>query len=70
MSPARRALPRSIAASGLALALACATSRVPAPSPLSASDPRPAALLESITRDAATRRSLRGVARLAVDAPA
>jgi hypothetical protein len=70
VSRARRALPRSIAASGLALALACATSRVPAPSPLRASDPRPAALLESITRDAATRRSLRGVARLAVDAPA
>ena len=70
MSRARRALPRSIAASGLALALACATSRVPAPSPLPASDPRAAALLGSITRDAATRRSLRGIARLAVDAPA
>jgi hypothetical protein len=69
VSRARRALSRSIAASGLALALACATSRAPAPSPLPASDPRPAALLESITRDAGTRRSLRGIARLAIDAP-
>ena len=69
MSRARRALPRSLAASGLALVLACATSRVPVSSPLPASDPRPAALLASITRDAALRRSLRGVARIAVDAP-
>ena len=70
MSRALRALPRSIAASGLALALACATARAPAPAPLPASDPRPAALLASVTRDAATRRSLRGVARLAIDGPA
>jgi len=70
VSLARRALPRCIAASGLALALACATSRVPPPLPLPAGDSRPAALLESITRDAATRHSLRGVARLAFDAPA
>jgi hypothetical protein len=70
VSRARRALPRVIAASGFALAFACATARVPTPLPLPASDPRAAALLESIGRDAATRRSLRGVARVAVDAPA
>lgn len=70
MSRALRALPRSIAALGLALALACATARAPAPTPLPESDPRPAALLASVTRDAAARRSLRGVARLAVDGPA
>ncbi len=70
MSRARRALPRFIAALGLAFALACATSRVPAPSPLPASDPRPAALLAALTRDAEARQSLRGVARLAVDSPA
>jgi len=70
VSRALRALPRPIAALGLALALACATAREPAPTPLPASDPRPAALLGSVTHDAATRRSLRGVARLAIDGPA
>ncbi len=68
MSPARRALSCVIAAVGVALAFGCATSRGPAPSPLPASDPRPAALLDSILRDAASRRSLRGVARVAIDA--
>ena len=70
MSRARRALSRSIAVSVVALALGCATSRRPAEAPLPASDPRPAALLASLERDAAVRQSLRGVARLAVDAPA
>ena len=70
MSRALRALPRPIAALGLALAFACATAREPAPTPLPASDPRPAALFASVTRDAATRRALRGVARLAIDGPA
>ena len=70
MSRALRALPRPIAALGLAFAFACATARAPAPTPLRASDPRPAALLASVTRDAATRRALRGVARLAIDGPA
>lgn len=70
MSRARRALSRSIAVSVVALALGCATARSPVPVPLPAGDPRPAALLASLERDAAVRRSLRGVARLAVDAPA
>jgi hypothetical protein len=70
VSLALRALPRPIAALGLALALACATARAPAPALLPASDPRPAALLAAVTRDAALRRSLRGVARLAIDSPA
>lgn len=70
MSRARRALSRSIAVSVLALALGCATTRSLAPAPLPASDPRPAALLAALERDAAVRQSLRGVARLAVDAPA
>jgi hypothetical protein len=70
VSPARRALVRSIVVSALALAIGCATARSPAPVPLPASDARPAALLAALERDAAVRQSLRGVARLAVDAPA
>lgn len=69
MSRALRALPRPIAALGLALAFACATARAPAPTPLPASDPRAAVLFASLTRDAAMRRSLRGVARLAIEGP-
>jgi hypothetical protein len=70
VSRALRALTRSIAASGLALALGCATGRTPAPVPLGSDDPRPVALFATLTRDAASRHSLRGVARLAVDGPA
>jgi hypothetical protein len=70
VSRALRALHRSIAVLGLALAFACATGRLPAPTPLPAGDPRPAALFASVTHDASMRRSLRGVARLAIDGPA
>jgi hypothetical protein len=70
VSRALRALTRSIAASGLALAFGCATARTPAPTPLAPGDVRPAARFAALARDAASRHSLRGVARLAVDGPA
>jgi hypothetical protein len=52
------------------LALACATARRPAPTPLPSGDARPAAFLAALSRDAASRHALRGVARLGVDGPA
>lgn len=68
MSRALRALTRSIVASGIALG--CATARAPAPAPLAPDDARARTRFEALTREAASRHSLRGVARLAVDGPA
>jgi hypothetical protein len=52
------------------LALACAGARGPRGTPLPIGDTRPSALLESLARAGEARRSLRAVARLAVEGPA
>jgi hypothetical protein len=52
------------------LALACAGARPPRATPLPADDRRPASLLAALARTGEARRSLRAVARLAVDGPA
>jgi hypothetical protein len=51
------------------LALACAGARAPRPAPLPAADVRPGALLDALARAGEARRSLRAVARLALDGP-
>jgi hypothetical protein len=56
-------------AAALALA-ACSGLRGPQPVPLADTDVRPAALLEGLARAADARRTLRAVARLAVEGPA
>lgn len=58
--------PRALAAAFPFLMLACRTAG-PVLTPLSAEDPRPAALLAAWGRDAEARHALRGRARLAVD---
>ncbi len=63
----RRAVSRSCVA--LLLAMGCAGVRAPRESPLDASDPRPTALVAALGRAGATRESLRGVARVALDGP-
>ena len=68
MSRARRALLLRFASLVSLSALACAA--VPRELPLPPSDPRAAALLGGLARDAAARRALRGVAQLALDGPA
>ncbi|HTY19496.1 MAG TPA: hypothetical protein VMH82_17360 [Myxococcota bacterium] len=68
MSRARRALPLRLGCLVTLWALACASA--PRELPLPASDPRAAALLGGLARDADARRALRGVAQLALDGPA
>jgi len=58
-----------VAALAVALA-ACGGPRGPRATPLPAADLRPAALLDALARAGEARRSLRAVARLAVDGPA
>lgn len=61
---------RARAAALLLLAAGCATpAGPPGGRPLQAGDPRPAALLEALEAESQTRRALRAVARLAIDAP-
>ena len=55
--------------SPLLLAIACAGARGPTERRLPDGDPRPAAQWATFTRDAETRRALRGVARLSIDGP-
>jgi len=52
------------------LALACAGARGPRVTPLPAGDTRPSALLDALARAGEARRSLRAIARLAMDGPA
>lgn len=63
-----------VAAAALLVALlfgaACAGPRAPRATPLPADDRRPLALLDALARAGETRRTLRAVARLAVDGPA
>jgi hypothetical protein len=58
----------ALAALAALAAVGCAT--VPRPVPLPVRDPRPAARLAAFTEAVAGRRSLRGVAHLAIDGPA
>jgi hypothetical protein len=72
MTAERPARARALAASVLAalIALACAGARGPRATPLPAGDRRPSALLDALARAGEARRSLRAIARLAVDGPA
>jgi hypothetical protein len=71
VNAARRisALPIGLALA-LALAAGCAAPRPPVARPFPDGDPRPRSMLAAIEADAAARRALRGVARLAIDGPA
>lgn len=74
MRARRPARTRAFAAPALALllafAFACAGARAPRATPLAPADTRPGALLDALAQTGAARRSLRGVARLAVEGPA
>lgn len=70
MRPRRRGHARGLAGLLLVALLAPACARAPRATPLPAGDRRPTALLAALARAGEARRSLRAVARLAVDGPA
>lgn len=59
----------ALAFASFATALGCAGARPPSESPLAAGDTRPASFVAKLAEDGATRRALRGVAKIAIDGP-